>query len=195
MDPICGMETDDAGNQECAHCGGMGEVTGEYPGTTCPACHGSGERREAMFDEQPDGDPHGECVEEIHRLGKEVSELRAANNQWFALIMEIGRRVGCLASSFPDANNHILGKLPAVESRAGALGRIADALCEYVEDDAADSARYRWLRHNSGYSIRCSLFGEVGMHEHKDADLDALIDAQMTPNVKSTAPLLHNLPD
>lgn len=95
--------------------------------------------------------------------------------------MEIGRRVGCLASSFPDANNHILGKLPAVESRAGALGRIADALCEYVEDDAADSARYRWLRHNSGYSIRCSLFGEVGMHEHKDADLDALIDAQMTP--------------
>jgi len=35
-----------------------------------------------MFDEQPDGDPHGECVEEIHRLGKEVSELRAANNQW-----------------------------------------------------------------------------------------------------------------
>ena len=134
-----------------------------------------------MFDEQPDGDPHGECVEEIHRLGKEVSELRAANNQWFALTMEIGRRVGCLASSFPDANNHILEKLPAVESRAGALGRIADALCEYVEDDAANSARYRWLRHNCGYSIRCHLFGGVGMHEHKDADLDALIDAQMTP--------------
>ncbi len=33
-----------------------------------------------MFDEQPDGDPHGECVEEIHRLGKEVSELRAAQS-------------------------------------------------------------------------------------------------------------------
>ena len=28
-----------------------------------------------MFDEQPDGDPHGECIEEIHRLQKRVKEL------------------------------------------------------------------------------------------------------------------------
>lgn len=47
---------------------------------------------------------------------------------------------------------------------------------------ARDADRYRWLRHNSGYTIRCDLFGEVGPHEHKDGDLDALIDAQMVPN-------------
>jgi hypothetical protein len=29
-----------------------------------------------MFDEQPDGDPHGECAAEIHRLERELSEAR-----------------------------------------------------------------------------------------------------------------------
>jgi hypothetical protein len=29
-----------------------------------------------MFDEQPDGDPHGECAAEIHRLAAEVKQLR-----------------------------------------------------------------------------------------------------------------------
>lgn len=29
-----------------------------------------------MFDEQPDGDPHGECAAEIHRLQAEVTRLR-----------------------------------------------------------------------------------------------------------------------
>lgn len=29
-----------------------------------------------MFDEQPDGDPHGECAEEIHRLTEENKLLR-----------------------------------------------------------------------------------------------------------------------
>lgn len=31
-----------------------------------------------MFDEQPDGDPHGECAAEIHRLAEENAALRAA---------------------------------------------------------------------------------------------------------------------
>ena len=30
-----------------------------------------------MFDEQPDGDPHGECAVEIHRLAAEIERLRA----------------------------------------------------------------------------------------------------------------------
>lgn len=29
-----------------------------------------------MFDEQPDGDPHGECAAEIHRLTEENKTLR-----------------------------------------------------------------------------------------------------------------------
>lgn len=31
-----------------------------------------------MFDEEPDGDPHGECAEEIRRLGEENERLRTA---------------------------------------------------------------------------------------------------------------------
>lgn len=30
------------------------------------------------FDEQPDGDPHGECAAEIHRLEQQRNELLAA---------------------------------------------------------------------------------------------------------------------
>lgn len=33
-----------------------------------------------MFDEQPDGDPHGECAAEIHRLQAEVARLEALLN-------------------------------------------------------------------------------------------------------------------
>lgn len=62
------------------------------------------------------------------------------------------------------------------------LSRIADALYDYNEIDAQDASRYRWLRHNSGYTIRCEIFGSVSMYEHQDTDLDALIDAQMPHN-------------
>lgn len=30
-----------------------------------------------MFDEQPDGNPNGECAAEIHRLEAEITRLRA----------------------------------------------------------------------------------------------------------------------
>ena len=33
-------------------------------------------RKTTMFDEQPDGDPHGECAAEIHRLEAENAALR-----------------------------------------------------------------------------------------------------------------------
>lgn len=57
MDPICGMETDDDGQQECQRCGGSGEIMtcsddlchgqgycihGDSI-DVCPACQGSGE--------------------------------------------------------------------------------------------------------------------------------------------------------
>ena len=29
------------------------------------------------YDEQPDGDPHGECAAEIHRLQRELADARA----------------------------------------------------------------------------------------------------------------------
>ena len=33
------------------------------------------------FDEQPDGDPHGECAIEIHRLQEELAAERAAREK------------------------------------------------------------------------------------------------------------------
>lgn len=30
-----------------------------------------------MFDEQPDGDPHGECAAEIHRLSEQLNRAKA----------------------------------------------------------------------------------------------------------------------
>ena len=42
-----------------------------------------------------------------------------------------------------------------------------------------DAERYRWLRHNSGYSIRLRLFGDEEMYKHRDKHLDELIDAAM----------------
>jgi hypothetical protein len=38
-----------------------------------------------MFDEQPDGDPHGECAAEIHRLEAEVAHVRS----WYGDRLEI----------------------------------------------------------------------------------------------------------
>ena len=36
------MKNDKAEQQECNHCGGTGDVSGEYPGVACPDCSGSG---------------------------------------------------------------------------------------------------------------------------------------------------------
>lgn len=44
-----------------------------------------------MFDEQPDGDPHGECAAEICRLQAEIAALRAAGQ---ALINECVTLIG-----------------------------------------------------------------------------------------------------
>lgn len=77
-----------------------------------------------MFDEQPDGDPHGECAAEIHRLEAEnaklVAELRNASALQAARMPEVpcwlvekraeGRTVGFLGHAlgtsewFPTAD-------------------------------------------------------------------------------------------
>ena len=40
-----------------------------------------------MFDEQPDGDPHGECAAEIYRLPAEVASYRAGNTALLEALM------------------------------------------------------------------------------------------------------------
>lgn len=41
------------------------------------------------LDEQPDGDPHGECAAEIHRLQAEVAELRRRYDEEVAIVNRI----------------------------------------------------------------------------------------------------------
>ena len=103
-----------------------------------------------------------------------LAELRAKDEKWFALVMDIGGASG-VWRHLPRRERPHLGKLPSVESRPG-LSRIADSLCEYNESDAQDAARYRWLRHAVGYTIRCEPVRgrarSVDAHEltQKDAD-------------------------
>lgn len=35
--------TQTLGESECNHCGGTGDVSGEYPGQACPVCNGTGD--------------------------------------------------------------------------------------------------------------------------------------------------------
>nr|WP_279196093.1 hypothetical protein [Ralstonia mannitolilytica] len=54
------------------------------------------------------------------------------------------------------------------------------ACARALEPMVRDGERYQWLRVNSGYSIRCNLFGETPMYKHKDSDLDEAIDKAMS---------------
>lgn len=42
----------------------------------------------------------------------ELARLRRRDAQWIGFALEVGKRVGCLASTFPDANDHVLRNLP-----------------------------------------------------------------------------------
>ena len=42
-------ESEQPAQQECDHCGGTGDVSGEYPGVACPECLGSGVQAQPEF--------------------------------------------------------------------------------------------------------------------------------------------------
>jgi hypothetical protein len=52
--------------------------------------------------------PTSEYVAAEARFQRLVSPTEAAQPAWFRLVWDIGQKVGCLASSFPDGNEHIL---------------------------------------------------------------------------------------
>lgn len=71
-----------------------------------------------------------EATQESEQLRAELAACRerearmqSRDAQWVAFALEVGRRVGCLASTFPDANDHVLRKLPPPAALAeGAQG-------------------------------------------------------------------------
>ncbi|MHC3921472.1 DnaJ-like cysteine-rich domain-containing protein [Alcaligenes nematophilus] len=77
-------QTSASAELECSHCGGTGDVSGEYPGVACPACGGTG--KAAPVAAQPDltqqtlddvmaGIPARDA--EIEALRKQVETLQA----------------------------------------------------------------------------------------------------------------------
>lgn len=65
-------------------------------------------------------EPHQTNFERVVEAAYKAGKAADVNKQWFALVMEIGKRVGCLASSFPAGNAHILAKLPPNAQVTGA---------------------------------------------------------------------------
>lgn len=68
------------------------------------------------------------------------------------------------------------------------IGALSMALAK-AQATEKDAARYRWLRHNSGFSIAENLFGPHSMTGFTDADLDAMIDGEL----KHQAPKFANV--
>jgi hypothetical protein len=56
------------------------------------------------FDEQPDGDPHGECAHEIARLNAENTKLRAVAQLYVDTIHWVENR--CMAADGPVTPTH-----------------------------------------------------------------------------------------
>ncbi|AMD43458.1 hypothetical protein ZC03_081 [Pseudomonas phage ZC03] len=44
------LTTHPLGEPECNHCGGTGDVSGEYPGIACPDCAGTGKAQHKQGD-------------------------------------------------------------------------------------------------------------------------------------------------
>ncbi|MFZ5454901.1 MAG: hypothetical protein ACOY9I_04545 [Pseudomonadota bacterium] len=71
-----------------------------------------------------------EATQEVEQLRAELAasrereaRMQSRDAQWVAFASEVGKRVGCLASTFPDANDHVLRKLPPPAALAeGAQG-------------------------------------------------------------------------
>lgn len=66
-----------------------------------------------MFDEQPDGDVHGECAAEIRRLEAEVKVLTGLLREAEALIVEQDVHV---EADMTDIGRELMGRIAKVTS-------------------------------------------------------------------------------
>jgi hypothetical protein len=87
-----------------------------------------------MFDEQPDGDPHGECAAEIHRLKSENDSMRSALRDLLSVRDQFAKAAlpqflelevtGVWNQGLPDA----VSKRDHAQQVARAAYRLADAM-------------------------------------------------------------------
>ena len=76
---------------------------------------------------------------------REVARLRRHNAEWLSFAMKVGQSVGCLASSIPSANDHILRKLTH-SNRLAFIGLQAWALENGYSGATDDEAYAAWLK-------------------------------------------------
>jgi len=140
------------------------------------------------FDEQPDGDIHGECAAEIYRLEREVSRtsavLRMANDRW-ERACDIFQRACDIFQKAQDQLDACSPYLKEGEAVADALIRmqkeittLRNAAMQQWADrgacDKEDAERYRWLLYHPKFAIYCFSYlpGQVS------AEIDKSLAAQ-----------------
>lgn len=88
-------QTSASAELECSHCGGTGDVSGEYPGVACPACGGTGKAApvaaqpgltQQTLDDVMAGIPARDA--EIEALRKEIEALQAAPVKPYSLDLD-----------------------------------------------------------------------------------------------------------
>ena len=84
----------------------------------------------SRFDEEPDGDPHGECALEIHRLEARIAELEAS-------VLKITA----------DCNAVVCGKSDRITELEAEVARLR-----------VDGGRYRWLREDCPWTLLAEVF-------------------------------------
>lgn len=66
------------------------------------------------------GGAYGGQKHYLEEAADELERLREREKHWYSFAQEVGNRVKCLASTFPDANDHILRKLDALKEAGDA---------------------------------------------------------------------------
>ena len=62
----------------------------------------------SRFDEEPDGDPHGECALEIHRLEARIAELEAECER-----LRVNANIGSVVWKYIDRMGDVVPSDPA----------------------------------------------------------------------------------
>lgn len=62
-----------------------------------------------------------EVGEAIDWACEQIARLKARDSEWDQFALAVGKHVGCLASSFPDANDHILRNIARLRAQRDEL--------------------------------------------------------------------------
>lgn len=166
---------------DCNHCGGMGDILGEYPGHACPSCNGTGkaDAPPAPSVQPAQGEAVAHVVPGVMRCAKCEFRLQRVN-------LYVGNGTVGAGDNKTEPCPNGCGPLWPVtwEQEARECWNLLEAQFEKLQvakassvpdDVAKDAARYRWLRDNPPCWMKHSGDIESGFA----AELNRAIDAAM----------------